>query len=146
MTLQVFSERTNRVKFVRHPSLKKQISTQECQTHGREGRGVAVSESRRSRVKCTCWCNLGSQLILKMTSENQTVDHTNKIMGNDHDHDRCPISHIIQEREDTNFENIVEKDIGCTHLRLDMCTCVRTSLVIKITRLYLLSGLGTTFL
>ena len=26
-----------------------------------------------------------SQLILKMTSEHQTVDHTNKIMGNDHD-------------------------------------------------------------
>ncbi len=25
-----------------------------------------------------------SQLILKMTSEHQTVDHTNKIMGNDH--------------------------------------------------------------
>ena len=26
-----------------------------------------------------------SQLILKMTSEHQTVDPTNKIMGNDHD-------------------------------------------------------------
>jgi hypothetical protein len=25
------------------------------------------------------------QLNLKMTSEHQTVDHTNKIMGNDHD-------------------------------------------------------------
>jgi hypothetical protein len=25
-----------------------------------------------------------SQLILKMTSEHQTVDHTNKIMGSDH--------------------------------------------------------------
>jgi hypothetical protein len=61
-----------------------------------------------------------SQLILKMTSEHQTVDHTNKIMGNDHDHDRCAISQIFQEREDTNFENSVEKTIGCAHLRLDM--------------------------
>jgi hypothetical protein len=26
-----------------------------------------------------------SQLILKMTGEHQTVDHTNLIMGNDHD-------------------------------------------------------------
>ena len=26
-----------------------------------------------------------SQIILKMTTEHQTVDHTNKIMGNDHD-------------------------------------------------------------
>ena len=26
-----------------------------------------------------------SQRILKMTSEHQTVDHTNKIMGRDHD-------------------------------------------------------------
>jgi hypothetical protein len=26
-----------------------------------------------------------SKLILKMTSEHQTVDHTNKIMGSDHD-------------------------------------------------------------
>ena len=87
-----------------------------------------------------------SQHILKMTSEHQTVDHTNKIMGNDLDHDRCAISHSIQEREDTNFENSVEKTIGCAHLRLDMCTCVRTSLASKITRLHLLSGLATTFL
>ena len=87
-----------------------------------------------------------SQLILKMTSEHQTVDHTNNIMGNDLDHDRCAISHSIQEREDTNFENSVEKAIGCAHLRLDMCTCVRTSLASKITRLHLLSGLPTTFL
>jgi hypothetical protein len=54
-------------------------------------------------------------------------------------------SWCIQEREDTNFENSVEKTIGCAHLRLDMCTSVRTSLASKITRLHLLSDLGTTF-
>jgi hypothetical protein len=35
-----------------------------------------------------------NQLILKMTSDHHTVDHTNK---------------------DTNFENSVEKAIGCKH-------------------------------
>jgi hypothetical protein len=39
---------------------------------GWEGRRVTTSESTR-------------QLILEMTSDHQTVDHTNKIMGNDHD-------------------------------------------------------------
>ena len=27
----------------------------------------------------------GNQLIFKMSSEHQTVDHTNKLIGNDHD-------------------------------------------------------------
>ncbi len=58
-----------------------------------------------------------SQLILKMTSEDQTVDHTNKIMGSDH-----------------------------YTILLDMCTCVRTNLDSQITRLHLLSGLPTSFL
>jgi hypothetical protein len=39
---------------------------------GWEGRRVTTSESTR-------------QLILEMTSDHQTVDHTNKIMGNNHD-------------------------------------------------------------
>ena len=86
-----------------------------------------------------------SQIILKMTSEHQTVDHTNKIMGSDHDAIFVRFRTAFK-REDTNFENSVEKAIGCAHLRLDMCTCVRTSLASKITRLHLLSGLATTFL
>jgi heterodisulfide reductase subunit A-like polyferredoxin len=65
------------------------------------------------------------QLIMKMSSDHQTVDHTNK---------------------DTNFENSVEKTIGCVHLRLDMFPSVCTSLTSKITRLHLLSDLATTFL
>ncbi len=39
----------------------------------------------------------GRQFILKMTSEHQTVDHTNKIMGNDHD--------VIFVRFHTTFSN-----------------------------------------
>ncbi len=49
------------------------------------------------------------QLILKMMSEYQTVDHRNKIMGNDPDpiFVRFHTQHVVQEQ--TNFENSVEK-------------------------------------
>ncbi len=36
-------------------------------------------EDQESKVAVT-----GHQLILKMSSEDQTVDHTNSFMGNDH--------------------------------------------------------------
>ena len=86
-----------------------------------------------------------SQLILKMTSEHQTVDNTNKIMGNDHDVIFVRFRTVVRNGKTQTFKS-VEKGIGCEHLRLDMYTCVHTSLVSKITRLYLLSGLPTTFL
>ena len=42
--------------------------------------GFRVEKVRTLSVSVT-----GTQLIFKMSSENQTVDYTNKIMGNDHD-------------------------------------------------------------
>ena len=41
-----------------------------------------VSESIRTGVKCSC---VAHQLIFKLSSEHQTLDHTNILMGNDHD-------------------------------------------------------------
>ena len=47
-------------------------------------------------------------LILKMSSEHQTVDHRNKLMGNDHD----TIFVRNPEQEDTNFVNSAQNDNG----------------------------------
>ena len=51
------------------------------------------------------------QLILKMNSEHQTVDHRNKFMGNDHG------TIFVQfaqhpEQEDTNFVNSAQNANG----------------------------------
>ena len=57
---------------------------------------VSKSESVEERVEERNWIQSlqdqelrvdvdGHQLIFKMSSEYQTVDHTNKIMGNDHE-------------------------------------------------------------
>ncbi len=59
-----------------------------------------------------------NQLILKMTSDHQTLDPT-----------KCSKGHWL-----------------CTDLRLDMCTCVYSTLTIKITRQNLLSDLEPEFL
>ncbi len=56
-----------------------------------------VSESRRP-----------GQLILKMSSENQTVDHRNKLMGNDPDSILFDFTQYPTQGQ-TNFENSVEK-------------------------------------
>ncbi len=64
------------------------------------------------------------QLVLNMSSEDQTVDHTYMLMGNDHETIFIDFSEYAGQ-EDTNFENSSQR---CTDLVLDMCTCVHTRL------------------
>ncbi len=49
-----------------------------------------------------------SQLVLNMSSEDQTVDHTNILMGNDHDTIFIDFSEYGGQ-EDTNFENSAQR-------------------------------------
>ena len=54
----------------------------------------------------------GDQLILKMISEDQTVDHRNKLIGNDPDSIFVRFR-TVTTQEQTNFENSPEKDNVC---------------------------------
>ena len=54
---------------------------QECQTRGGKGEELRLQSQEDQELSAGAGA---SQLILKMTSEHQTVDHTNKIMGSDH--------------------------------------------------------------
>ena len=67
-----------------------------------------------------------SQLVLNMSSEDQTVDHTYMLMGNDHDTIFIDFSEYAGQ-EDTNFENSAQRANDCAQTSLDMCTCVRTN-------------------
>ena len=53
-----------------------------------------------------------SQLVLNMRSEDQTVDHTNMLMGNDHDTIFIDFSEYVGQ-EDTNFENSDQRVNDC---------------------------------
>ena len=53
-----------------------------------------------------------SQLVLNMSSEDQTVDHTYMLMGNDHDTIFIDFSEYAGQ-EDTNFENSVQRVNDC---------------------------------
>ena len=53
-----------------------------------------------------------SQLVLNMNSEDQTVDHTNMLMGNDHDTIFIDFSEYGGQ-EDTNFENRDQRVNDC---------------------------------
>ena len=52
------------------------------------------------------------QLVLNMSSEHQTVDHTYMIMGNDHDTIFIDFSEYAGQ-EDTNFENSAQRVNDC---------------------------------
>ena len=52
------------------------------------------------------------QLVLNMSSEDQTVDHTYMLMGNDHDTIFIDFSEYAGQ-EDTNFENSAQKADDC---------------------------------
>ena len=52
------------------------------------------------------------QLVLNMSSEDQTVDHTNMLMGNDHDTIFIDFSEYAGQ-EDTNFENSAQRANDC---------------------------------
>ncbi len=83
MTLQVFSAPTNWALFVGSPSSEKQISSSKnARLAGGKGEELRLQSQEDQELSAAAGA---SQLILKMTSEHQTVDHTNKIMGNDHD-------------------------------------------------------------
>ena len=51
------------------------------------------------------------QLVLNMSSEDQTVDHTYMLMGNDHDTIFIDFSEYAGQ-EDTNFENSAHRPYG----------------------------------
>jgi hypothetical protein len=71
------------------------------------------------------------RLTLKMSSEDQTVDPRNKIMGNDHD------TIFVRFRTDRRHK-LWKKFSKCqrfsTEIRQDMCTGVRKTLTSIITR------------
>ena len=52
------------------------------------------------------------QLVLNMSSEDQTVDHTYMLMGNDHDTIFIDFSEYAGQ-EDTNFENSAQRANDC---------------------------------
>ncbi len=56
------------------------------------------------------------QLILKMSSDHQTVDHRNKIMGNDPDSILFDFTQYVSQKH-TNFENSAEKTNECSKLQ-----------------------------
>jgi len=80
MTLTDLSERTNRPKLFVHarPPTNKFHPAQECQTRGGKGEELRLQSQECQELSAGAGA---SQLILKMTSEHQTVDHTNKIMA-----------------------------------------------------------------
>ncbi len=80
LTIKLFSVRTKLGQFVRQPSNKKQISsnTRMWDTDGK-GEELWFQSQEDQELSAPTSPN---QLILKMTGEHQTVDHTNKI---DHD-------------------------------------------------------------
>ncbi len=64
-------------QFVRHPSNKKQISSRgRMSDTGGKGEELRLQSQEGQELSAPAG---PSQLILKMTSEKQTVDHTNKI-------------------------------------------------------------------
>jgi hypothetical protein len=82
MTLTDFSERTNRPNLSdTRPPRNKFHPTQEFQTRGGKGEELRLQSQEDQELSEGAGA---SQLILKMTSEHHTVDHTNKIMGSDH--------------------------------------------------------------
>ena len=82
MTLTDLSERTNRPNLSdARPPTNKFHPAQECQTRGGKGEELRLQSQEDQELSAGAGA---SQLILKMTSEHQTVDHTNKIMGSDH--------------------------------------------------------------
>ena len=81
MTLTDFSERTKRPNLSDdRPPRNKFHPAQECQTSGGKGEELRLQSQEGQELSAVAGTN---QLILKMTSEHQTVDHTNKIMGID---------------------------------------------------------------
>jgi hypothetical protein len=79
MTLQVFSAPTNWALFVGSPSSEKQISSSKnARLAGGKGEELRFQSQEDQELSAGAGA---SQLILKMTSEHQTVDHTNKIMA-----------------------------------------------------------------
>ncbi len=60
------------------------------------------------------------QLVLNMISEDQTVDHTYMLMGNDHDTIFIDFSEYAGQ-EDTNFENSVQRANDCAQTSHWIC-------------------------
>ena len=60
------------------------------------------------------------QLVLNMSSEDQTVDHTHILMGNDHDTIFIDFSEYVGQ-EDTNFENSAQRANDCTQTSYQIC-------------------------
>jgi hypothetical protein len=83
MTLQVFSARTNLVNLSdARPPRNKFHPALNARRAGGKGEELRLQSQEDQELSAAAGAN---QLILKITSEHQTVDHTNKIMGNDHD-------------------------------------------------------------
>jgi hypothetical protein len=83
MTLQVFFARTNRVNLSETvPEETNFIQRKNVRRAGGKGEELRLQSQEGQELIADAGPN---QLILKMTSDHQTVDHTNKIMGNDDD-------------------------------------------------------------
>ncbi len=63
------------------PPTNKFHPAQECQTRGGKGEELRLQSQEDQELSAGAGA---SQLILEMISEQQTVDHTNKIMSSDH--------------------------------------------------------------
>jgi hypothetical protein len=98
-------------------------------------RGVVVSESRRTGVKCN-W----HQLIFKMCGDHQTVDHTNKLMGNNHVRIFVWFHTVWStSSSDTNFVSSTKKNVIGLHRTLTRYPhCRSPEFGQKITRWFIL--------
>ena len=76
----------------------------------RDGREELLLESQEGQ-ELSAGAN-ARQLVLNMSSEDQTVDHTYMLMGNDHDTIFIDFSEFAGQ-EDTNFENSTQKANDC---------------------------------
>ncbi len=58
------------------------------------------------------------QLILKMKSEDQTVDHTNILMGNDHDTNLYVMSSDIQHKNTQTLKIVIKGSMNVYRHRI----------------------------